>query len=950
MDWLRFGGLCSRAKAAERSGDADTALARLDDALGLWRGEPLTGLSGTWAESARVHMRRAHRTALASWGRLATRLRDPDDLIGPLNDHLADYPDDQLLARHLISTLHATGRTTEAMDVYQTIKRRLREDHGTDPGADLQRAHQTLLGSASRPRGSPPSPGQRAPRPQRDNLSRDIPDFTGRHTELAALLSSARSPSPNATTVHVINGMAGVGKTALATHAAHRLKDVYPDARLHLELRGADKNRPKDPFEALHELLVMLDVAAESIPSSLEQRAALWRDRTAGTRSLVILDDAAGHEQVRPLIPGASGCTVVITSRQRLHELDGARHTRLAVPERDDAVAMFAKLAERERARADEHLARLVDLCDRLPLALRLMANRWRQHPAWSLGEIVGQLEQARDRIAVIGHGSSRNLQAVFEVSLRGLSAPAHAAFVRLGLHPTPEFHLDAAAAVIGEPPGRGALVLEELADHSLIEEPQAHRYTMHALLAAFAHSRAEQELPVTEHRAVLGRMLDHYLSACGEADRMRFPHRHRLRPEIPSPGKGRLFDSAEAAAQWFATERRVLLSVATQARRDFEHHAAALAHALGGFFDAYGPWDGADIDLHRWAVESRSQEENPSGLAHALSDLCAAQIRAGRWEEAQRTIERVLPLFIDVHDTIGTAQSLVHLGRIQHRLGSYSAARAHHRDALALYRAEGHTAGMATCLAEVATCDLSLSKYRAAIDGFNEALALAPTVDDTSRRAQWKNNLAGAYKGLGFYREAERLLFESVTLHRELGNRSAESVCRANVGELRAYRWDYEGAVTHYLAALRIQRETRDRWNEATTLCNLGRAYLELNAPGLAMERLSSSLTIAADLGDAKRKPEILIGIGDVHARIDRDDEAFASYREAVHIADRHGLAQEKSEALARCGYLNIKRNNIRAAREEFEQAVQIARDLEIPEAHQFAAALEATFTPDGV
>ncbi|MFC3996872.1 tetratricopeptide repeat protein [Nocardiopsis sediminis] len=873
VDWLRFQELRSRAKTAERSGDEDTALARLDTAVALWQGEPLTGLSGVWATRTREYLRRAHRGVLSDWARLALDRRDPDDIVGLLSKHAARYPDDEPLTLKLMKALHASGRTTEAMDVYHTIKQRLSEHHGTDPGADLQRTFQSLLGATARPRGSPSSSQPRPPRPQRDNLSRDIPDFTGRHTELAALLSSARSPSPTAATVHVINGMAGVGKTALATHAAHRLKDAFPDGRYFIRLHGAHaQHAPKDPGEALHELLVMLDVAAESIPASLEQRAALWRDRTSGIRALLILDDAADDDQALPLIPGGSGCTVFITSRRRLHAVEGARHIKLGVPSHNEALMLFRELAGHSTDPDGTQTSHLVAIAERLPLALRLLANRWRQHPAWSPDDLVVHLRRTRERITEFAVGKL-NLHTIFLASLRDLTPEARSTFFLLGHHPTPEFGISAAAALIGKSTRETSRLLDELTDTSLLDEPHAHRYTMHALLADFA--RMQSDISPSELRVATYRAMDYYTEACS---------------------------SIHEDKSSFAVERQNILSVLTWARLQggLEIHEAKISRALAKSIDP-NDLSPNTVELYQRAVEILRNQDNQELLAQSLVDLGKALISVGDLPQASIYIHEALRICERVVDQSVKGRALVQLGVLKSRRGSLTDARMVLRRALRLFHSTRDRHGIAISIASLAHCDWIQGDFFKALSGFQESLLIFEDLADKPGQAKMKSNIAGCYYRLEKYEDADRLLNEGIDLLDGLDLKSSIARLRTNFGEINSLRGNHQEALSQFNAALAIHREMRDRWAEIATLANMGRAHLNLGSLGVASADFHESLRLAEKLGDPIKKCEALLGLGDV-LRAQRDiSGAEVLYRMSLHAAEAHGLIDETTHASGR-------------------------------------------------
>ena len=343
-------------------------------------------------------------------------------------------------------------------------------------------------------------------------LPRDIASFTGREAELRELVESWAG-SAGIVGIHAIGGMAGVGKTTLAVHAAHRLADQFPDGQVFLPLHGhTPGQQPVSPEDALVSLLLAIGVPATQIPAGLEARAALWRDHLASKRVLLLLDDAVNSEQVRALLPGTGGNLVLVTSRQRLTALDDGKVISLDILSPGESVSLMLRLAARpELSHRDRSLTEIARLCGYLPLALGMLARQLHHHPAWTPADLAADLSAARDRLELM---SAENLSvaAAFDLSYQDLIPDRQRLFRRLGLHPGPDIDLHAIAALSNVDLGTARRLTVALYDHYLLTEPSHSRYRLHDLIREHARALASRE-PPAEREAVIGRLLDYYLA-----------------------------------------------------------------------------------------------------------------------------------------------------------------------------------------------------------------------------------------------------------------------------------------------------------------------------------------------------------------------------------------------------------------------------------------------------
>ncbi|WP_457452118.1 AfsR/SARP family transcriptional regulator [Streptomyces sp. M18.1] len=535
LDLEDFG---DRLREAERADDPAQAAERIRQALSLWRGRPLADVKADYAAGARVRLQERRLTAYEHLADLELSLGRHEQLVDELSALVAAHPLRERLTGRLMLALHRAGRQADALAAARGLRRALAEQQGLDPGREFAALEQAVLrddpalaarthpaprpgtgtgagtgtGTGAGPgTGTGPGPGTgagpgrglgaaggpaapappgraRVPHPPRPNfLPYDSPDFSGRAAELAQLLAEPRGEDGEVT-VSVIDGMAGIGKTALAVHAGHRLDERYPDGRLFVDLQAHTAGRaPMDAGSALGVLLRQLGIPAEQIPVSVAERAGLWRAELAGRRVLVVLDNVAGTDHVRPFLPGATRSLLLVTSRRRLTGLDGAACLSLDPLPAADAIELFTRIVGQRVD--DEPLAALdiLHLCGFLPLAVRIAAARLRHRQQWTAAHLADRLRDQRRRLAELST-SERGVAAAFAMSYQQLETEQRRMFRLLGLHPGPDVGSRAAAALAGVTPERAERLLEDLLDAHMVRQDEADRYTLHDLLRQYAH------------------------------------------------------------------------------------------------------------------------------------------------------------------------------------------------------------------------------------------------------------------------------------------------------------------------------------------------------------------------------------------------------------------------------------------------------------------------------
>ncbi|MEU3990800.1 AfsR/SARP family transcriptional regulator [Streptomyces platensis] len=502
IDTYRFTSGVRAAKAAEKNGRLAEAIQLLQSAVDLWRGDAFAGIQCPAVTGAAVRLNEQRLTAIEDLMAWRLKAGESSSLVGELQELIAEYPLRDSLRGSLMLALYRSGRQADALAVYDEARRHLADELGLEPGPHLRSLHMAILADApvvqeNAPKPSPepgdgPVPATGAsvvsaassPGNHRNYLPHCPTDFTGRVTETRFLLSLAERGQGGAPQMVAIDGMGGVGKTTLALHTAHSLAPHYPDGQYFISLHGFSATRsPLTPEQALGTLLQASGVGPDAIPGSLEERSALWRSQLAGQRCLVILDDAADTAQVGPLLPGTGSSMVLVTSRRKLTALDGALSLFLDVFPQEDAMALFSRIVGEQRLGLDRaQVAKAVELCGHLPLAIRIAATRLRDRPACTVADLVERLSSTSQRVRCF-QTAERDLMSMLRASYRDLH-PALRRFSQLiSLHPSSSFDIDHAAAVTGLPADDVDCYVDVLIENNLIRQEAPARYSFHNLV-----------------------------------------------------------------------------------------------------------------------------------------------------------------------------------------------------------------------------------------------------------------------------------------------------------------------------------------------------------------------------------------------------------------------------------------------------------------------------------
>ena len=730
----------------------------------------------------------------------------------------------------------------------------------TDP-----RSVGTLMASSQKGDGR-----DRRDRPTPRQLPADVGAFVGRGPDLDGLDRLGEEPDGRPV-IAVICGAAGVGKTAFALRWAHRARDRFPDGQLYLDLRGYGTGTPLSAPDALGHLCVALGRSEADLPADPAERAALFRTESAGRRLLIVLDNAASADQIRPLLPGSGPSMVLVTSRDHLGglvALDGANRVELAPLPTDDAVALL-RLLIGPRVADDPHSAEtLVEQCARLPLALRVAAELAASWPAESLAGIAGQLADRHARLDLldVGGDTSAAVREVLSWSFHHLDAVAALAFRRLALHPGPEFDALTVAALSSVDDRAAARALGVLARGHLVEPCRSGRYRMHDLLRAYAEE-VSRDLDDADARATATEaLLDHYLGGLCRARAVLYPTWHGYLPSSGASG-GPEFVDAAAAVAWLDREQANLTALCAHAARNGRpRHAIAIAANLQRHFEGGRYRDG--LTVHAFALAAARDLGDDAAVAHLRAHVGEIHRLLGRYDVAARELRSALAGHRSTGDLRGEARALSGLGIVAERTGDHASAVRHHRDALARYRRADDRRGEAGVLVNLGNAYSGQDEPHRAADAFEQAWTIFRDLAEPTGEAAALSNLGDVLSTLGEPTRAAERLAEALPLFRAAGHRNGEAVALTNLGQVKLRLGAVGAALEDLSAAIRIFEETGHRYGEASARNGMGEALGSVGRDDEALAYHRAALTIATETQDHDEQTRAEAALAALHAR----------------------------------------------------------------------------------
>ncbi|MFE2374830.1 tetratricopeptide repeat protein [Streptomyces sp. NPDC059398] len=957
VDLRRYTSCVEQARSLRDSGDGTEAMRLLDAAAGLWRGEPLAGMAGDWAAALRGTVGESRLAGARVYAEILMEAGKFAEAVPVLMPLFGEHPVDEALAEQLALALYGSSRAAEATRLLQRTRQRVVRDIGLDAGRRLRRVHQGILSGtpaaalllrAGSGTHRPSRPGRVVP----DNLPRDIP-WVGRRDELrqltAALCEGDGTTAP-VVRIEAIDGMGGVGKTSMAVHLGHQLRERFPDGRIYIHLRGHVSGRaPLTAAHALTELLRLLDIPAVELPDGEEELSSLWRASVRDRRMVVILDDAAGPAQVRPLLPGASPTAVIVTSRQRLPGLPGVRPVSLDVLPRGDAIALFEQRlggrggTGRGGTGRGADIERIVRICDYLPLAIELVASRLLLRPSWTTADLLEQLTGGSGELSEMRDGE-RSVSHVFAQSYRALTPVQQLVFRRIGLHFGLEFDTYAVVALTGLPFGTAARAVEELHAHHLITEPSPHRFTLHDLLRAYARTLIDDESELRDDpgaelhtdsdsvsgadpdsgsgvrtvrvdsrddsRRALERLVDHYLRLAVRADRLAYPFRSRIAaasglPESPGPE----MPDAHAAEQWLITEGANVLAALDRVRRHgSERQLALCANILAGFLDVEGHLGTAEPLLRR-AVEHWRATGDDAARARALLDLSGVCVHRGEYGEGHATASEALGIARALGDSELESESIHQLSIPLWHTGQYVLAQTLQERSLSLRLQSNDAVQVGRSYNLLGITHLHLDHDETALDYFLRALVVFTDAADDRGRYRTLNNVAELRQKSGDLEAAERAYREAIDLSKAMVGRGDRATLQMNLASVLAALGKTEEALVLYGKSLPALRGVGDLRGEGVALNGTGRAYRAAGLAERALPQHIAALAVMRRIGAAGEVAGVLYDLAQAEQDTGRIGQVAVHLEESLSISRRIGARSDETRALKALGRLGRRR-----------------------------------------
>ncbi len=943
-DQLVFADLAARGRQALDSGDAAAASRLLDQALRLWRGDPAEDVTID-DQTGLICAGLAERRLLAEEDRsdAALLLGRGAELVPGLRVLTAAHPLRERLWGQLMTALHQAGQHAAALAAYRQVRAQLGAQLGVEPGPGLRELHEKILA------GDVPARPHRAalavPPPVPRQLPARVSHFTGRAAELDRLDGALATGLARTLLITAVTGTAGAGKTALAIHWAHQVAGRFPDGQLYVNLRGFDAEDPMPAGTALGWFLRALGVAGPGIPATVEERAAAYRSLLAERRMLVMLDNAADAEQVRPLLPAGPSCLALVTSRDALAGLiarDGAIPVMLDLLPHDDAVGLLTGLIG-ERAGADpDAVARLAACCCRLPLALRVAAELATARPGVPLTVLVGELEQRQRRLDLLkaGGDSRTAVRQVFSWSVRHLHPATARAFALAALHPGPDLDAWALAAMAGSGQQEADLMLRELARAHLVQLAGASRYTMHDLLRAFGRELAAQDRGGTGVKAALTGLLGYLQATAAAAADILYPAEAGEQPRGPAPTVPLpQFSGDQSARAWLDAERETLIAAAGHAAsRGWRSHAMTLAGIVHPYLDAGGYFAEAAavhhsaLDAAELAGDTRGQARAQLHLGHiyrrqsrhqraldyleraldlarragdwpteyqVLFGLAMINLSRGRYPQASGYYQQILDRGREAGSRYLQIRGLFGLGAIAVRTGRYPQAVRQLQQTADTCRADGEPIFLAASLIHLGYLRLRQGRYRQATEHLEQSAAICRDSGNQVAEAYATCYLAVAGLRQGQYRQPETQLREALARFRADGNRHGEAEALTHLGELQLRTARCQHARQDLERALAICDRTGELPERAEALNLLGEVFLAAGDPARARVRHLDALALASQLGDPYQQAHAHRGLADAEAALGNDAKAL---RHREQARTRHAKLGAASYEVAAC------------------------------------------------
>jgi DNA-binding SARP family transcriptional activator/tetratricopeptide (TPR) repeat protein len=823
LDIDQFRGLLTTAREAVSGHQSARASELYRAALALWRGPALAGFEAVDAlATERYCLEELRLDALEQRFEVELTLGRHAGVVAELRALSRQYPLRETIQVQLMRALVGCNRSAEAVTVFDETRRELADELGLDPGPQLRELHLSILRDDPTRRSAPAEEvvtSVPTTRPAAiDLVPRQLPaqmtGFAGRSRclrRLDALLFDERDRSA-AMPVAIVSGVAGIGKTTMAVHWAHRAADRFPDGQLYLNLHGFDPTRsPVEPAIAIGIFLTALGVPARRIPISVEEQESLYRSLLADRRMLIVLDNAHDASQVRPLLPGSTGCFVLITSRNLLAGLvaAGAHPIVLDLLPPDEAHDLLnSRLGVQRTAAEPAAVADIVSRCGGLPLPLSIVAARaaLSEFPLSALAAELGQARRTLDGFA--SDDATIDLRAVFSWSYRVLSDSAARMFRLLALHPGPDASLPAATSLAGMPAGHARSALAELAAANLLIATSPGRYAYHDLVRAYAVELAESHDPAADRRDAVRRMLNHYANTAYPASLLLEPTQSPTVVDPPQPGvTPEVLTDRQQALAWFDAEHAVILRAVGRAADGFDSHGWQLAWSAMSYLDRSGHWHDR-IAVLRGALATAQRADEPAMQARTLRALGLTYGRLRQYDEAYEYLHEAIRRYQEVGDVNGQAHAVVTCASILESDGRYREALAMSEQAYELSRSTDDPLGEGQALSMIGYLHALMGEHLRAIDVCRQALDLFVKLDNVHGQAAVCDSLGVAYQNLGRHRDAIAHYRRALELLQGTGERFFAAISLDHLGDAHEVAGEIPAARLAWRQALAIFTE----------------------------------------------------------------------------------------------------------------------------------------------
>ncbi|MFE7409502.1 AfsR/SARP family transcriptional regulator [Streptomyces laurentii] len=889
LDLHVFERAAATGRTAAEAGRFEEAASAFETALGLWRGSSCFGggISSTALEAPAARLDEQRLAVVEQWvdARLALGLHQ--QLVARLIDLVMQNPLRERLRAQLMVALSRSGRQAEALEVYRRGRRELVDELGIEPGEELRRLQESILSgrldggpAAPVPPEAPAPPATVAAAPavpavpaasavfaapaatavEPPAVPRLLPgaiaDFTGRDGLLAQLEDALEEATETSYAMRIVSitGRGGVGKTTLAVHLGHSLANRFPDGQMFAKLSGPSA-QPIPPTRILERFLRSLGIPGSAVPSSLEERAELFRNLVADKRALIVLDDAIDEEQVRWLLPGSSTCPVLITSRSRLAGLEGTRSVRIDVFSTEQALQLLSRILGADRIHSELTSAlQLIKLCGNLALALRIVAARLAARPHWPLSKMVARLHDESQRLDELTHGGV-GVRAGLAMAYQGLPADAQRLFRRLSMLEAAEFSSWVAAPLLDLAVTEAEDTLEFLVDAQLVDvevvEGRRTRYRLHDLVRVYSQECLAAYESTAERSLVLGRVLSTWLLLVEEAHRRAYGGDHTLihgqAPRLPLDPSVTDRELADPL-RWFEDERVSLITAVRQAAgAGLDELCWDLALTLVTLFEMYGYFDDWRT-THEIALEITRRHDNRRGQAAMLYSLGSLHMFEYKLDEARGRLGLARELFRQVGDVHGEALALRNLAfvdRIQGRLDE-------------------------------------------AMEGYEKALVMLSGVNDSTAEAHVLSNMAQIHLDRGLIAEGKQTMVAGLAAVERSGNQRVRAQILCRLGEAHLQIDEVTEAEYVFSRALETVRSVGDPVGECYALRGLAVVRSRQGSHGAAYEMLEQAMVIASQAHEYLAIGRIQLSLGEVAADKGDHDQAKEHIGVALDIFGR--------------------------------------------------------------